>query len=89
MSKVSSDLLALKDFASDEKVEQLFSHTSRSKVGDELQDRNVLGLEGDCAVLHVTWHFMRLHLLAINVTNVLVKHRAMCLGLRVLRFTSI
>ena len=54
-----------------------------------MHEGDVIGLEGDYAVLCVTWYFSRLHLHAINAVNVPSKHRAMCLGLSMFWFTSI
>ena len=51
MAEVSSELLAPKDFASDKKVEQLFSYPTISKVDHETQEGNMIGLRGDYAVL--------------------------------------
>ena len=81
MAQVSSNLLAPKDFASDKKVEQIFSYPTINKVDTDAQDRNIIGLEGDCAILCVTWFFIRLCLFAVSIVNVPSKHRAICLGL--------
>jgi hypothetical protein len=89
MAGVSSDLIAPKDFASDKKVEQLFSYPTINKVNEGIEEGNVIGLEGDYAVLCITWFFMRLHLYAVNALNVPAKHRAMYLGLSMFWFTSI
>lgn len=89
MARVSSDLIAPKDFASDKKVEQLFSYASLSKVDDAIYEGDIIGLEGDYAVLCITWYFSRLHLYAVNALNIPSKHRAMYLGLSMFWFTSI
>ena len=89
MAGVSSELLVPKDFASDKKVEQLFSYPTISKVDNEIQEGNIIGLVGDYAVLCIIWYFMRLHLFAVNAPNVPAKHQAMYLGLSMLWFTSI
>ena len=89
LAEVSSELIAPKDFASDKKVEQLFSYATLNKVDEQIQEGNIIGLGGDYGVLCVTWYFMRLHLYSINATNVPAKHRAMYLGLSMFWFTSI
>ena len=89
MAGVSADLIAPKDFASDKKVEQLFSYPTINKVDNELEQGNIVGLQGDYGVLCVTWFFMRLHLFAVNALNVPAKHRAMYVGLSMMWFTTI
>ena len=89
MAGVSADLIAPKDFASDKKVEQLFSYPTISKVDKELEKGNIIGLQGDYGVLCVAWFFMRLHLFAVNALNVPAKHRAMYVGLSMMWFTTI
>ena len=89
MAGVSADLIAPKDFASDKKVEQLFSYSTMDKVDQEIEKGNIIGLQGDYGVLVVTFFFMRLHLFAVNALNVPAKHRAMYLGLSMMWFTSI
>ena len=89
MAGASADLIAPKDFASDKKVEELFSYPTISKVDKELEKGNIIGLQGDYGVLCVTWFFMRLHLFAVNALNVPAKHRAMHVGLSMMWFTTI
>ena len=89
LAEVSSELIAPKDFASDKKVEQLFSYNTLNKVDEQIQEGNIVGLGGDYGVLCTTWYFIRLHLYSINATNVPAKHRAMYLGLSMFWFTSI
>ena len=89
MAKVSAELIAPKDFASDKKVEQLFSYKCLNKVNEAIGNSDIIGIEGDYGVVCLTWFFMRLHLHAINALNVLAKHRAMYLELSMFWFTSI
>ena len=89
MSHASSELIVPKDFASDKKVEELFSYNTIEKVDNCFSNSAISGITGDFAVLCVTWFFCRLHLHAVNGLNVPAKHRAMYLGLSLFWFTSI
>ena len=89
MAKVSIELIAPKDFASDKKVEQLFSYNTLNLVEQGINNCDFIGLEGDFGVLCTTWYFSRLHLHAVNGINIPAKHRAMYLGMSMFWFASI
>ena len=81
MAKVSSELIAPKDFASDKKVEQLFSHKTLSLLEKGINESKVTGLDSNYGALCATWYFARLHLYAVNGISMPAKHRAMYLGI--------
>ena len=89
MSRVSSELIAPKYFASNKKMEQLFSYNCLDQVNKATCEAEIIGLEGDFGVLCTTWCLSRLHLRSVNAVNAPAKHRDMCLGFIMFWFTSV
>ena len=86
---VSKELICPKDFASDKKVEQLFSYDTLHKVAHSVDNGEATGYRSDFACLLVTFLFSKLHLHAVNAKNVPAKHRAYYLCITFLYFLSI
>jgi hypothetical protein len=60
------DLFIVKDFASDKKVDNLFSHGTMKKIEDVIINGWAVGLIEDCKALAITMFFLRTHLHAMN-----------------------
>ena len=84
-SGTSSDLIAPKDFASDRKVERLFSFQTMLKVSACIEGGEAVGTTGD----HASLMFTKSHSYSVNVLNVPAKHRAYFLGTTMMCFTTI
>ena len=89
IAKVLIELIVLKDFTSDKKIKQLFLCNTISFIEKEINNCNIIGLERDYGVLYVILYFSRLYLYTINGINLLLKHRAIYLGISMFWFTSI
>lgn len=88
-SDTSSELIAPKDFASDRKVERLFSFETMLKVSACIESGDAIGTDRDYASLMLTLMFAKLHLCSVNALNVLSKHIAYFLGVTMMCFTTI
>ncbi len=59
-------LWIVKDFASDKKVEDLFSDCTMKEIEEAMIEGRATGLIEDCGAVAVTMFFLRLHLHAMN-----------------------
>jgi hypothetical protein len=86
---VPEDSFIVKDFASDEKVKELFSYGSMKKIEDAMIDGRVIGLIEDYGALTVTMLFLRLNLHAMNARLEVSQCQAMYLWMLMISFTSL
>jgi hypothetical protein len=86
---VPEDLFIVKDFASDKKVEELFSYGTMKKIEDAMIDGRAIGLIEDYGALAVTMLFLRIHLHAMNARLLVSQCRAMYLWMSMILFTSL
>ncbi len=79
----------MKDFASDKKVEDIFSYCTMKKIEEAMIEGQATGLIEDCGALAVTMFFLRLHLQAMNARLEVSHCRAMYLWMSMIFLTSL
>ena len=88
-AEVSAELIRVKDFASDKKVETLVSYKMLKVLSSALSSGKAVGLIEDAGALACTLMFMRLHLHAVNGKDVPANHRALFLWCSMIWITSV
>ena len=88
-SKLSIELICLKDFSSDKKVKELISYSVASKAHAAVLRGEAAGKLGNYYSLMLTFLMSKLHLHAINSNYVTTKHRSVYVVTTMLHFITI